>query len=536
MASKPYDRQCLERYFHHKTMIDRPWWGWMLSLLQAAAVLAVLGLFLLDGPLPGPETLGRRVLEALLAASLVFALTGLVKYLILHLHKLAARAGRHQSLATLETQVREVVRHDYKRALKAIVKQSGLKPGDLKAIGSSYRDPLEHRLFSDTEIRNYLGLMTDQTMRMTTPYGPEPDFAATTDNRLLGRGFFLGYFMPVRLICLFFTDTELVIGTCVFDSHSGDLQTKIQRLPGDSFKGLTTKTEETRHAIDKDRMLNWLAEHQFTAEEEKAIAMAFRAYDRDQTQSIPSGSLRNGAPYVLHRQTKYLMIERQGGSPLRLPMQMKHMLRRDLPGDSRGRPKVLFPLAAEARAARRAAPATVRDTEGKHGRRGSAPHLEYKAGWSLVSDLAAAIVVFFGCLAVLHVISDRHTIHLATSTAEDILVERGGADRPRIEPWQNLPDTLRARVRDDDAWTFGCSNTSTVLKNAASWRAANVLTIPDGYPVAIQIENEAENGAELPEGWRLIELAMDGEVRSGFAAGDYFDEKSTAGPLVCVSD
>lgn len=419
--------------------------------------------------------------------------------------------------------MRAVMRKDYKRALKSIVRKSGLRPSDLQAIGTAYHDDLENRLFEDDELRRFLGLMMDQSIRMTTPYGPEPDFASKAKDRLKGKGLFEGYFLPVRLTCLFFTKDDIIIGDAVFDSRSGDFQSRITRTPRKGLKGLSTHIANTSEAVPTQRLLNWLSEHRFTAREEKKIGEVLQKYDRKFRLAQKRGRTLPEPPYRLQRETRYLKLERRDAKPLYLPMSMRHHLARTSKAKS-GPARDLTPIHAGDAIIHR--PVTQKPVSA------SASHLEYRTGWSLMADLTIAALLCTASVLLTGLISVDHSKAITSTQMNGVMIERNGRDAPLLADHQTLPADLKEKAWHNENWGFSCARVLTVMKETPNWRSETLASVKKGHAVILR-KGQRESGAPLPPGWVEIQMMENGQIISGFGAGEYFETQNAAGPMVC---
>lgn len=429
MDKKPPDRTSLEQYFRYQTMIDRPVWGWILPIAQTVVLILALWQFLRTKLPVSPDNLLTVILNGLLIACAVMAASAILKFVGLQLHKRLARRHRRAKLSRLEAASKEVLKHDYQRAMKQMVRQAGLKPAHLREIGSVWHDKLEQQLFSEEDLRRFLGRMANQSLRMATPYGTEPAFAATASDRLKGQGPFSAYFSPVRLICLFFTNTEIVLGDSIFDSRTGEMVTRVRRLADTSFRELQTIRKTTRHSISSQQLRAWLSEHPFTPQEEKAIALVLERYERNSQRKDRKHQGKAESPYVLSRLARYLVLDRETDTPLILPMSYQYALVRGKGLKFRLPANTPFPLAAEARARRETPPERLTGSAGKPGKGGH--FLEYRTRWTLLAELVgtglAAAIAYAGLMA----IAVQAEQQKSSTEIIDIDVERNGLDGPR---------------------------------------------------------------------------------------------------------
>lgn len=527
------DRKRLEQYIHYQTMIVRPGWAWMLTIGQALAVCATLFLVLRGEAALRPENLGKSLLFAVILTALTFAITAFLKFLILQLHKTLARRKRRSDLDSLEADVRTILKHDYQRALRQMVKRAGIKPAHLREIGAAYHDPLEKHLFDEAELRSFLGLMADQTLRMTTPYGPEPAFSAIAADRLHGQGLFRAYFFPVRLICLFFTSTEILLGDCVFDSRTGDMVTRVKRLPESSFAGLKIISKDTRQSVNCEQLRDWLCEHQFTPKEERAIALELQRYEklvskhRSKKRGLPD------SPYMLHRTAKYLLLRTDNDKPMALPMQFSYSLQRGRIKKPALPQNTPFPLVAKDKQARNQLPENLSAGKRQTARRVS--YMEYRTRWTFLTEVWAACVAGGLCSLILMGTSQQPSRQLTSTDVKDVDVERSGVIGPRILSWQRLSDELKAEIEADKGNSFACVISRSTLKSEPKWRSRTLAQLRPREAVLI-VGVPDVNDSEIPEGWTAIRLTGKDEILSGFVASDVLKEQPAAGPLYCPLD
>lgn len=533
MSSPRPSRASINEYFHYQTMIDRPWWGWILSVLQAILVFGTVPLWVFLRPGEPPEEMSLRVLEAIAVGGIVFGLTSIVKFTLFQFHKTLARTARKARLTALEADVRDIVRADYKRALRQLVQKAGIQPNDLRAIGSAHHDCLEDRLFDSRELRRFLGLMKDQTIRMATPYGPEPDFAAITDKRLTGTGLFSGYFMPVRLVCLFFTRDELILGDSIFDSRTGDLQCRITKLPSSAFTGMKTETQTTRQSLNRNRLICWLSNHQFPPSVERAITRTIRQFD--QQTATPKPGVKVQSPWMLARRVQTMSLNTGTSQTLTLPMRMDHALvRSDQAQDSDFR-NMPFPLAAQDKAARESAPHMI-------GGRTESPvkgnkYLEYRTRFTLITELIVACVIVAGCLALFNSLNKAggggESRFTASAQHGEAMVMRNGTVVPKTEDWRRLPATLASRVRADESWAFACTKTAISLYASPRRDSRTLARMEAFYPVAVLRPQAGSESEKLPPGWVEAEIVMNDTFARGYMTDSSLADRSASGPLIC---
>ena len=514
----------LAQYFSFDTMIKRPVWAWTLTLLQAAAVFWTF-LWVMKNHASGrPDITGYLAIEALFASIIVYTSSSLLKFSVLQLHKLVARTLRGHRLKSLERDVKQLLQTDYKRAIRTMVKQSGLKPADLRGIGSTYHDPLESRLFDDTELRSFLGLMADQSIRMSTPYGPSPDFAAQANDRLNGQGMFEGYFLPVRLICLFFTESRVVVGSSIFDSRSGDHQTQVYGVPLTYFRGLNTQTRTTKEAVDTKRLLAWLAEHRFTPQQEKKIGELIETYLMEQERRAHRDQSPLASPYLLQRQSKQLILGKDESTRKALPMRMDYQL---IPGSLKTYKSGFMGLGDNYREVLLKVPPLPSKREGP-----STGLLEYRTGNSLVSELITACFLTSICFSLMHIMTTDSTKRFTSTSMSDVFEERSGEVTPRLQEWQHLSADLKQKVRSDPQGRFACTNQWTDVRARPDYASSKLARMAPGYPVIVSGEPDSTMPSS-PSGWQHVELDFEAKRVVGFVAGTSLAYKPVNSPLDC---
>ncbi len=519
------DRQRLERYFRYPTMIVRPGWAWILSILQAGAVFATLFVKLRENLPLTPENVGETLLEAVIFSACVFALGSVFKFLILQLHKTISRQRRKTALASLEHDVLAILKYDYERAMKQMVRKAGIRNASLREIGTPHHDPLESQLFSPAELRKFMGLLTDQSIRMLTPYGPEPDFSGSAADRLLGRGLFKAYYQPVRFICLFFTNSEIIVADSVFDSRTGDLSTQIKRLPEASISSLQTTSSETRHSIPPDRLRDWLDQHQFTPDEEKSIAVALERHEKALKSARGRHKQKPDSPYVLLRTAKYLLLNRTKGKALTLPMSFSFELVRGKGMKLRPPENTPFPLAAHAQAERSTPPETLSQPL-----RERVSYLEYRTRWTLIADLVTALLAAGICMAVLSVVTEAPVRTFVSGDFNDVQVERNGIPGPRTPKKQTpAPQSTHTDLPPEDA-KLVCLKLATTLKEDPSWKGRSLTTLRPGQSAYLV---DVFGGPQLPDGWSKIEIRSEANPQTGYVTTSVLQDPIAIGSLTC---
>ena len=510
MAGKPPDRKCLTQYRATSIVIKRPWWEWVLTLAQAGMVLFAAYLPISLRGWPTPDLLGRYLLEAALAAGIALAVTSLLRYLILQAHKLMTRAARRRRLKRLDAKIRALVAHDYKRAIKAILGKSGLAIKDLKPIGTEYTNQLEGDLLKDTNWRKFLGPLAETSLRLVTPSGPAPEFMASPDARMKGLGPFEGYTFPTRLICLFFTHSDIVVGESVFDSRTGDLKTRVSRVEGGSLGMLKPRTDISLRTVPQEQLRHWLSELDLTNSEETVINRALLNFDKSLKRTRKNSLVAPDPPVLLSVKTKHLVLDRYEKSSLQIPMHVTpSLVRRSTAGTVR-------PLMA------RNAPSD----------RSRLQRLEYRSGLSLMVQLIAAVFLCSSAWALQSVLSPEKVRLALSSETHDIGIEKGGRDIPRLGGERFLSAPLSEKVRENKDWAFGCATVTTVMKATPNWRSETLSQISIHRALILQT-NENPGGKALPPGWVRIQISDKGTVLTGYAAREYLEIRPDNGPHIC---
>jgi hypothetical protein len=230
MSSRTDKRANLRALLLFDDIIARPVWLVVADLLQIGIVFATFG-FIAFNPREGrSDVTGINVLEGVLAACVMLVLSTLFLFSLQLLYKLIARGLKNRRRGRLETDARETIRDDYKRALKSLLTAAQISPGDLIEVDRLHNPHLEDILFSKEELDQFLGPLRTQTLRSISPASQLAEYTPLSKGHLKPDAYFKGFFAPFQVSCVFFTRAHLVIGEAVCDPLTGKIRKRLRRV------------------------------------------------------------------------------------------------------------------------------------------------------------------------------------------------------------------------------------------------------------------------------------------------------------------
>lgn len=148
MSSRTDRRATLRALFIFDDIITRPVWLVVADLLQIALIFATFGLVALNPREGRPGVTGINFMEGVLAACVMLVLSTLFLFSLQLLYKFIASELKNHRRKKLEANAREVIRDDYKRALKSLLAAAQISPGELIEVDRLHKPHLEDVLFS----------------------------------------------------------------------------------------------------------------------------------------------------------------------------------------------------------------------------------------------------------------------------------------------------------------------------------------------------------------------------------------------------
>ena len=533
MPNRGSERSRLKTFFQFDDIIDRPFWVLPLGLLQVAIVVGG-GYHVAREQRDGrPDILGYNILEGVLAGAALLIATALIVYAIQVLYKLFARMARNARLRKLERHATEILKSDYKRALKAILRASELQPEDLRPVDRSQISRFESQLFVKGELETFLGPLRNQTLRAVTPHGPNASFAPEGENRLTGENYCNGYFMPFRVSCVFFTKDALVIGEAICEPATGELQKRVRKVPRASIRSSKFNSSVREIPISKSFLENWFENRRLDREERKRIRKILDTHDRIRLKSQRYGQTLPDLPFQFRQYLSYLDIELTSGQSINLPMRHDQVIIRtrtqhhpefdsgtgfsserldefdDLPiWGSRGFGDEGDQWWGNDRPGYVSNELKALWSSGRQ-----ATHREFSAFWPFVRSVVFGLLVGVGAVTLMNAVTVDWTEQFGSSEEFGVTVETPQGEEPLIPEDSRLADPLKEMLAENENLRFACTRVGRVTVNAEpAVRSGRIAMLDDKRPLLAD-QSEA---TPPPSGWQRVLVMGEDEVLSGF--------------------
>ena len=322
MPVNPAGREELHAFFQFDDIIERPGFAVLLFLLQLAAMGYGFA-WALEWDRPGREALfGLVYMDAALVALAIMAASACTIFLLLSLFKILARIRRNQNRQALAAKSRGILREDYKRALRAILKASGLRPSDMLPVKTAGAPHLERLLFNEDELDTFLGSVGHKSFRAVTPYGRDVAYGPPPNHKGADHTYFEGLYTPFYLVCLFITDTHYVVGEAMCNSLAGTLQSRVKRIPKQEIASSDFRTAHRTLPLP-DRILDdWLVNRRFDTAESRRVTTRLHKQEHANRKSGHYRYAKSAPAYGISQKIRFLEISLNDGRTLQLPTQI----------------------------------------------------------------------------------------------------------------------------------------------------------------------------------------------------------------------
>ena len=550
MVRQAPERRQLTAFFRHDDIIERPAWLILPSLLQFCAVFGA-GFWVMEYDRPGrPDIAGFPIMEGILAASVVWLITSLIILSIEILYKLIERAGRSSRQKSLERKARQTLQADYKRALKAMLRDSGLRPDELRRSSESSSPAFESLLFDQKELDEFLGPLKDQTFRAVTPGGEDVQFAPRSKDLHSGAAQFSTYFTPFRLTCVFFTKTGIVVGQALCDAQTGDLKVHTRRIEKDDIASAEFVTTDEQVAVSQSLVDKWLHNRRLDGPERQRVQGLLKHHSTSVTNAHRQGWNLSESPFVFWRLLKRLDIRRNLGGVISVPVSIEqHVARAEKTADYEQRSipaistsfgdlgdETIVDISEDQDWLEDDTQASVEETGEifqtrpelwSSGRQ--ATHREYNAVWSFIRSAVAAILFGLSALWMMSLLTNRDTTETTSSEATPVEIETAGTPGalpevsgietetvPETEATLTDEPTISAPVAEPTSDTMselvpGCTLIATDVLEAARFGANRLTLLDAGSTLMVEAdENAARNG------WSRVEVLIMDQPVEGF--------------------
>ncbi|MAP93873.1 MAG: hypothetical protein CMK07_02885, partial [Ponticaulis sp.] len=298
MSDRVSERSLIRAFFNFDEIIERPRWMSFAQLIQLGVILAGFIWASVREREDRPDVTGYNLLEGLLAACILLVATSIIIFIAQLIYKAIVRLARNRRRAHLEKVTKAKLKSDYRRALKALLAASGLKPGQLSTVDRAEPCQFEQSLFSDAELDAFLGPLRDQTFRAVTPHGTQVKFAGSGKHHLSGQNFFDGYYGPFRVTCVFFTPDAFIIGECICDPFTGDLQKRIRTVLRSSIQTADFRTHLRTVPISQPILDDWLDNRRLDQEEHHRIRTILAKHKNTQATARRYGQNLPALPFA----------------------------------------------------------------------------------------------------------------------------------------------------------------------------------------------------------------------------------------------
>ena len=545
MVRQAPERRQLAAFFRHDDIIERPAWLILPGLLQFAAVFGA-GFWVMEYDRPGrPDIAGFPIMEGILAASVVWLITSLIILSIEILYKLIERAGRSSRQKSLEQKARQTLLADYKRALKAMLRDSGLRPDELRRSSETSSPAFESLLFDQKELDDFLGPLKDQTFRAVTPDTEDVQFAPRMKDMHSGAAQFSAYFTPFRLTCVFFTKTGIVFGQALCDALTGELKVRTRRIEEDEIASAEFVTTDEQVEVSQSLIDKWLHNRRLDGPERQRVRGLLKHHAASVAKARRQGWNLSASPFVFWRLLKRLDIRRKSGNVISVPVSIEqHIARAERTADYEQRSVPVISTSFgdlgdetilditpedEETAANGTDAGEIFQTRPELWSSGrQATHREYNAFWSFFRSAAASILFGLSALWMMSLLINRDTTE--TTSSETVAVETEATGIPGALPETNIPETeaapeAEATLTDEPSaapeaeatpetvseLVPGCTLIATDVLEAARFGANRLTRLESGSALEVWTdENAARNG------WSRVEVLIMDQPVEGF--------------------
>ncbi|MAI89800.1 hypothetical protein [Ponticaulis sp.] len=325
MPDMPSGRSAIRAYFDFDDIIERPGWAVLLDVAQIG--LTFFAFLWATGyeHVGQPDIVGIRFMEAGLIAAGVYLACALIIFILLSLYKLSVRSIRNTRKSRLEQASKDILRKDYKNALRALLRDTGLKQKDMLNVRMEDAPEFERQLFSTDELDEFLGDVQDKSFRAVSPCVSQARYAPPSNAPLNGWSFFNGLFSCMHIVCLFRTETDYILAEAICDSVKGDLRKRVRLFPradveSTEFHNRTYKVDLPDHPLDA-----WLDNRRLDPTETDRVQRRLKQHDRANRGKGRYGE-RVALPYSIVCTARILEISLKSGEQAFAPVRMEQTI------------------------------------------------------------------------------------------------------------------------------------------------------------------------------------------------------------------
>ena len=547
MPEKPSGRAQLHAFFQFDEIIERPGFAVLLFFIQIGLMVFAFG-WALEWTREGrADIFGMEYMDAALMTLGVMIACSFVIFILLSLYKVLTRLRRSQRRKALEAQARDILRKDYKRALRAILKASGLRPSELRPVRTASTPMLEDLLFDNGELESFLGPIKNQTYRAVSSYGLDVAYEATGKDRLEGWNHFEGYFTPFYVVCLFLTETHYVVGEAVCNSMTGQLQRRVRRIPKSQIAAAEFRSN-TRTLPLPDRMMDeWLENRRLDSQEVQRINALLKKHEQSTKYARRYGQALPALPFDIVQNIKFLEITLRNGSSLQLTTEMDQtIIRADRAGRHRG-----FDIFEQDDVTTGWNDITFRTRSFNPYTRGyldEAPSTEnvsqLRSLWSsgrqatnraflafpnffltLLTGLILAVAVLWLMNSLTTDTSERHS----SSEESGYRMDTPEGIMPIAPASITLSTALATRIETDPNLGFACTNGPARLRETASSASEEIALLDESTPLMVFPQTQA-----TPAGWSSVSIMENGIEVRGYLPDILLDPQPRSARAICA--
>ena len=296
--NKPEGRDAVEKfftfYFNNQDLVkDSPSWGWVVGI-------AILSYFISSSAGFNPAV------SAAIGGGAVYLIDSWLKQRKLNESELE-RQNNEQELARLARETRSTQSQDIVKAFLRVFERTLLNKDDLRMLDQKYVLDAERDLFGEESMEVKLGHLVNKSIRLISR-------GESTDSKFRkvywrDRSETETFFNPLRLVCLFLAERQLVICDVTIDSETGSLKEEINRYSLSQIVSISLQAERKRLNLSKEQIAKTARDLGY---DEKRISELEASLDKD--------SRLKDKKWSREESTSLLKISRTDGGVLQVPV------------------------------------------------------------------------------------------------------------------------------------------------------------------------------------------------------------------------
>lgn len=500
MSINDTDRGLLEAFRHFDPRLRRPRWSTYFRWFQAILCLGVL-IGVAIWAAPRAPLRGINALMGVVAASGVLVMTSLLRALILFLQRRRMRAKRHSKLEAEARAIRAIYQFDCKRAMKAIVRASGLQPGDLHPIDDQFISPMEPLIFSDDELDDFLGDLKHQTLRFYTAIGAQPVFYPRADDFLTPTAAFTGLPNKLRLVIIGFQTQQITVGEAIVDVKTGEIDHSVRVHPIKALSSVEVSTARKTRSLSMDELHEWMIERHVAPQVRTQIETHLERHSAERLDRIKRGQKIPETPFLAERAIRSLVLKLNGAPDEVQPISIEHSYTfSDLP-----RVEAALSVVGPHKSA-----------------------LEFRIAWGLLRDMVAGCLIALFCSGLTFALTTDLTENRSSSFIEEVFLDGPDGPREALEDYRRLPTELIAMAEVSNALQFACVVRVVNLREGQSTDTNILAQLPVGQASLLQ-RPDADGSSD----WTAVVTQVDDEFVEGFVWSEFIETSLEGGRYIC---